>query len=242
MPCGTRRGGVNFGSGFAGSGAQSLRASETSTKPARSVSDGWPVKLVIVSCSSRSDGTISRSTSLKMRAISSATLRRSRSACTQSTAERNRASRNRFGHASFTCTLSVPSWLLSGEVLERRRALREQDRHQRAVRPVGQRHFLQLHPELLHRLHRRAIDVGRGSFLHPLRDVADLESGDGRGGVEVEPARHARRIAGVRTADRLQHEHRVFDRPRHRTELVERPAQRHRAGARARGRTSDADR
>ena len=39
-PCGTRRGGENFGSGCAGSGAQSLRASETSTKPARSVSDG----------------------------------------------------------------------------------------------------------------------------------------------------------------------------------------------------------
>jgi hypothetical protein len=29
-PCGTRRGGANFGSGFFGSGAQSLRASDTS--------------------------------------------------------------------------------------------------------------------------------------------------------------------------------------------------------------------
>ena len=63
MPCGTRRGGLNFGSGCAGSGAQSLRASETFTNPARSVSDGCPVKFVIVSCSSRSDGTISTSTS-----------------------------------------------------------------------------------------------------------------------------------------------------------------------------------
>ena len=43
----------------------------------------------------------------KMRAISSATLRRSRSACTKSTAERKRASRKRFGHASGTCTFSV---------------------------------------------------------------------------------------------------------------------------------------
>jgi hypothetical protein len=41
--CGTR-GGENPGSGCAGSGAQSLRASETSTKPA---SYGWPVKLVM---------------------------------------------------------------------------------------------------------------------------------------------------------------------------------------------------
>ena len=44
-PWGTRRGGENFGSGCFGSGAQSLRASETSTNPARSVSDGCPVKL-----------------------------------------------------------------------------------------------------------------------------------------------------------------------------------------------------
>ena len=46
-----------------GSGAQSLRASETSTKPARRVSEGWPVKLVMVSISSRREGTRSRSTS-----------------------------------------------------------------------------------------------------------------------------------------------------------------------------------
>src|SRR6267378_3156273 len=40
MPWGTRRGGENFGSGFFGSGDQSERASETSTKPARRVSEG----------------------------------------------------------------------------------------------------------------------------------------------------------------------------------------------------------
>ena len=39
-PCGTRRGGENLGNGCAGSGAQSLRASDTWTKPVRSVSDG----------------------------------------------------------------------------------------------------------------------------------------------------------------------------------------------------------
>src|SRR5271163_4042434 len=101
-PCGTRRGGENFGSGFAGSGAQSLRASETSTNPARSVSEGCPVKLVIVNISSRSDGTSSKSTSEKTRAISSATFRRRRSACTKSTAERNRDCLKVFGHASGT--------------------------------------------------------------------------------------------------------------------------------------------
>src|SRR5258706_15705822 len=55
-PCGTRRGGENFGSGLAGSGAQSLRASATCTVPVRSVSEGWPVLFEIVSISSRSDG------------------------------------------------------------------------------------------------------------------------------------------------------------------------------------------
>src|SRR5882762_10461401 len=40
MPWGSRRGEENFGSGFFGSGAQSERASETSTKPARRVSEG----------------------------------------------------------------------------------------------------------------------------------------------------------------------------------------------------------
>jgi len=69
-PCGTRRGGENFGKGCCGSGAQSLRASDTSTKPARKVNDGCPVELVMTSISSRNDGTSNRSTSEKMRAIS----------------------------------------------------------------------------------------------------------------------------------------------------------------------------
>ena len=43
-------------------GAQSLRASPTITNPARSVSEGWPVKFVIVSISSRKLGTSSTST------------------------------------------------------------------------------------------------------------------------------------------------------------------------------------
>src|SRR5437762_8421546 len=112
-PWGTRRGGENLGSGLLGSGAQSLRASDTSTKPARSVSEGCPVKLVMVSISSRSDGTSSRSTWEKTRAISLATLRRNRSDWTKSTADRNRDWRKRFGQASGTCTLSWSTWWLS---------------------------------------------------------------------------------------------------------------------------------
>src|SRR5216684_4397437 len=106
MPWGTRRGGENFGRGSFGSGAQSERASATWTKPARSVSEGWPVWLLMVSISSRSEGTRSRSTSEKMCAISCATLRRKRSAWTKSTAERKRDWRKRLGQASGVWTLS----------------------------------------------------------------------------------------------------------------------------------------
>src|SRR5262249_6122398 len=105
-PCGTRRGVENFGIGFFGSGAQSLRASVTCRKPVRSTIAGWPVKLVIVRASSRSGGDRSTSIFAKRRAISAATLRRIRSAWTKSTAERKRACRKRFGHASGTCILS----------------------------------------------------------------------------------------------------------------------------------------
>ena len=45
-------------------------------------------------------------------------------------------------------------------------------------------------------------------------------------------AGHAGDVAGVGTGDRLQHQHRVLDAARHRAQLVERPAQRHGAGAR----------
>ena len=106
IPCGTRRFAANFGSGFAGSGAQSLRAWPISTNPARTTSAGCPVKFVIVRISSRSAGTRSTSTFSKMRAISCATMRRRRSACTKSTAERKRDCRKRFGHASGTCIFS----------------------------------------------------------------------------------------------------------------------------------------
>src|SRR5580704_17197865 len=108
-PWGTRRGGEKVGRGCSGSGAQSLRASETSTKPARRVSDGCPVLFEITSISSRSDGTRSRSTPAKTRAISCATLRRKRSVWTKSTAERNRDWRKTLGHASGTCAFNSSS-------------------------------------------------------------------------------------------------------------------------------------
>ena len=49
--------------------------------------------------------------------------------------------RNRFGHASGTCTFSVSSAAAERQLLERRRRLAEEHGHQRAVRPVGQAHL-----------------------------------------------------------------------------------------------------
>ncbi len=71
---------------------------------AASARDGH-VKFVITRNSSRSmQGTSNRSTSREQaRSISIATLRRNLSACTKSTAERNRDWRKVFGHASGTC-------------------------------------------------------------------------------------------------------------------------------------------
>ena len=89
------------------------------TKPARNVSEGCPVKLVMVSISSRNEGTRSRSTCEKTRAISMATFRRKRSLCTKSTAERNRDWRKRLGHASGTWTLSWSMPWLKCQILKR---------------------------------------------------------------------------------------------------------------------------
>ena len=118
------------------------------------------------------------------------------------------------------------------QLLERRRGFREQHVLQRGVRPIGQPHVDERHAERLHRLERGAIDVGGGVLVHPTREVADAQPAHRRRRVEIEMARHARHVAGIRSADRAQHEHRVLDRARHRPELVERPAERHRAGAR----------
>src|SRR5580658_1414403 len=53
---GTRQGSENLGNERVESGVQSSRAPETSTKLARTASDGWPVKLAMVRTSPRSDG------------------------------------------------------------------------------------------------------------------------------------------------------------------------------------------
>ncbi len=225
-------GGENFGSGFAGSGAQSLRASDTWTKPARSVSDGWPVKFDSVSISSRSDGTSSRSTSENTRAISTATRRRKRSAWTKSTADRKRACRNRFGHASGTCAFRLLMPPDSCQFLERGGRLAEQDVLQRGVRPIGQLDLGRDHAEFSDHIERGAVDVGGRILFHPGREITDAQAFHRCGCVEVEVTRHARHVARIGSADRAQHEHRVFDAAGHRSELVERPAERHRAGAR----------
>ena len=200
IPWGTRRLGSNLGSGCAGSGAQSLRAWPTSTKPARRVSEGWPVWFEIVSISSRSEGTSSRSTLAKTRAISS----RDQAAQAIGLHEVDRGKEARLaedvGPGVRHLHLELVHAAGQGQLLERGRRFREQDRVERAVRPVGERDLDRHQAEPACRLQRGAVHVGGGGLGHPLREVADLEPGDAGGGVEVEPAGHAGHVAGIGAA------------------------------------------
>ncbi len=62
------------------------------------------------------------------------------------------------------------------QLLEGRRRLGEEDRVERAVRPVRQLNLDGNHAELPAGLERRAVDVRRRALLHPAREVADLEA------------------------------------------------------------------
>ncbi len=58
-------------------------------------------------------------------------------------------------------------------------------------------------PNFLHRLQRGAIDIGRRSLLHPLREVADAQPLHAGVGVEVQLAGHAGHVAGIGPGDRV---------------------------------------
>ena len=186
----------------------------------------------MTSISSRNDGTSSRSTCEKTRAISWATLRRKRSACTKSTADKKRDWRKMFGHASGTCTLSSLKPPLSVKSSKAAADSGEKNKVERIVRPIRYRDFHRLHPCLFHRLERRAIDLGGGGFLHPRRKVADAQTPDAGVGVEVEMAGYAGQVARIGTGNGMQYQQRIFDRARHRPQLIQRPAERHRPCAR----------
>ena len=168
-----------------------------------------------------------------MRAISIATLRRKRSACTKSTAERKRDWRKMLGHASGTCILSWLSPPRERQLLERRGRFGEQNQcpANRRANPAASPRPEPCRPSSPFRVRRD----------RP-RSPADLSSTPGSspraalsrwrvaskssllGTLDRSPASGA--------ADRVQHQHGVFDAARHRAEFVERPAQRHRAGTR----------
>src|ERR1019366_3758134 len=114
------------------------------------------------------------------------------------------------------------------EILERSRRFGEQDQVERVVRPVGNGHFDWHHAELLNRFKGGAVNLGRGVLLHPTWEIPLPPCAR----IEVQPAGYARHVASVGAGNGLQYEHGVFDTARHGAELVERPAQRHRAGAR----------
>ena len=111
-----------------------------------------------------------------MRPISLATMRRKRSVCTKSTADRKRDWRKVFGHASGTCIFSSLSLPLKRQLFERGRGLGEQNQVERIVRPVGQRDLDRNHADFAHGFQRRAIDIRGRSLLHPGGEVADAQS------------------------------------------------------------------
>ena len=101
------------------------------------------------------------------------------------------------GPRVLTCTFSVPSWLVSASSSNAAAPSANRIGISELYGQSGSVTSLQLHLQLSQRLHRGAIDVGGRALFHPLRDVADPEARDRRRRVEVEPARHARRIAGI---------------------------------------------
>ena len=244
-PCGTRRGGENFGSGFAGSGAQSLRASDTSTKPARNVSDGWPVKL--------RDGehlVAQRRHEQQVHLVEDA--RHLAGDLAAQPVGLHEVDGGEEARLRGTCSATRPAPAPSSastpfaerQLLERRRGFGEQDRHQRAVRPVGQRHFASASCPASSRVSSaaRSTSVAGLSFIQ-LREVADAQA--------LRPARRRRSRDGsarsttspaIGAGDRLQHEHRVLDAARHRARACRATSRASSRRCAARGRTSDADR
>ncbi len=118
------------------------------------------------------------------------------------------------------------------ELFECGSAFGKKDELQRIVGPIGERNFNRRHAEFFYGFQSDAINVGGGRFLHPLREIADAQIFDGRVCVEIEFAWDAGEVAGVGSGNCAENEDCIFDRARHRAEFVERPAERHRAGAR----------
>ena len=226
--------GANFGSGCAGSGAQSLRAWPTSTKPARRVSDGWPVWFEMVSISSRSEGTRSRSTFVEdprhlFARRDGASGRPGRSPPRTGTATAGRCSARRPGTCIFSW--STPRLRVSSSkaaaASAKRIVLSEPYGQSGSATSTG------TSPEPAApsraRRDRRRWRATRPSTSGSSRRAARRRSRPrrsraGSGTLATSPA------SGPEIAS--EHEQRVLDAAGHGAELVERPAQRH--GARAR--------
>ena len=93
--------------------------------------------------------------------------------------------------------------VLHRQLFKRRRAFRKQNQVQRIVRPVGQGNLDQLHANFLHRLQRRSIYFGCGTFLHPAGKISHAQAFHACIRVEVEMTRHARRVSRIWPGDCL---------------------------------------
>ena len=160
-----------------------------------------------------------------------ATLRRRRSACTKSTAERKRACRNVLGHASGTCIFSwssLPASVSSSNAAAPRRKGSCSANHRASpaatLPPASCQASLRFPAR---RDPRRSPDA---SFIQAGK-VADAQT------LHIGAASKSSLLGTLATSpgsgplDGIQHQHRVLDGARHWAQLIERPAQRHGAGA-----------
>ena len=169
--------GENVGSGCAGSGAQSLRASvdlhETGPHDERRVSgevrDGQD--LVAQRRAPGARRPCRRCAPSPARPCAAGG-RPGRSRPRRGSAPAGRV----FGHASGTCIFSWSSPSRERQLLEGGGGLGEEHGVERVVGPVRQRDLDGRHAELADRLERGAVHVGRRALVHPRRDVADLEA------------------------------------------------------------------
>ena len=140
---------------------------------------------------------------MKTRAISLATLRRKRSACTKSTAERNRDWR-KVGPGVGHLDLQLVHLWLSVSSSKAAAGFGKQDQVERVIGPVRNCDFYRDHAQLLHRLQRGAVNIGRGILFHPGREVAHAQTLYLRVGIEVKIAGDTGQVARVRPGDGMQ--------------------------------------
>ena len=197
-PCGTRRGGSNFGSGFVRVGrpvAARLRhlhesRAQRERRMAREVGDG---QHLVAQRRHEQQIHLAEDTPPSPARPAGAAGRPARSPPRRGSAPRGTGSATRrapapsAGHA---LPLSVSSSNAAA-------ASAKSTTLSESYGQLGSSTGVGTMPSLLDEVERGAVDVGGGALVHPGGEVADAQAIHRRARVEVETARHARDVAGV---------------------------------------------